>query len=95
MEEITSAEVKELLGLEVIEERLPPELEERIDRSIRSGVSFSMGRHLGVTAIHWHREFGGNPADPNPLAEAILDKVGTQEMPLDLDGHQYFIRKKI
>lgn len=78
------------------EERLPPELEERIERNIRSGITYSADRHhrpLLITRIHWRRQFNDIPADPDALAEAIIRKVGEQEMSLDLDGQEYVIRK--
>lgn len=74
-------------------ERLPPELEEKISRQIREGISLSIRwkldlddpRHGEVAAIHWR------PGDPNPLAAIILKDVQDQPMPLDLDGQRFMI----
>ena len=74
---------------------LTEEEEESIRQSARDGILFSMNRNLRkMTGIRWVRSgFVGIPADRNALAEVIIKDVGTEEMPLDLDGNKYLIRK--
>lgn len=76
--------------------RLPPEVEEKIAQSYRNGVMLAVDRETReVTEIRWIRHFHPErpPADPNALAEAILKHVTSDELPLEIDGHKYLIRK--
>jgi hypothetical protein len=74
--------------------KLPPEIEETLAQDLRDGIFFKMSRHepgqrRKATEIHWR------PGDRNALAEAIIAKVQEQDVLLDLNGHAYWIRKKL
>ena len=73
---------------------LPPELQEQLEKQAHSGISYSRPRApgVGMRRIYWQRLFNGIPVDPDALAEAIIAKVGEQEVQLDLDGHKFLIR---
>jgi Protein of unknown function (DUF2829) len=58
--------------------------------AMSEGVTLSSADWSGgeVSALHWR------PGDPNPLARVILTYVTEDEMPLELDGHRYLVRKE-
>jgi hypothetical protein len=74
--------------------QLPPEIQQAIEEGIRDGIFYKLtpikeGERHRVLEINWR------PGDPNPLAQAIIEKVGDEDMPLNLDGHRYWIRKAL
>jgi hypothetical protein len=75
-------------------ETLPDEVDALIAQQKREGVLLqvdrpaSAGHRTVVTGIRWR------PGDPNPLAAIILRKVTEADMPLELDGHEFLIRRK-
>jgi hypothetical protein len=66
---------------------LPPELEAQMASDQADGVLYRRERNRGVTGIVWR------PGDRNALAAAIIDHVGAEPMPLDLDGMKFEIRR--
>lgn len=76
--------------------KLPPEIEKKITQAYRDGVQLEVDWEIqNVAKILWIRHFhpSSPPADYNALAEAILKHVTGDEMPLEIDGEQYLIRK--
>lgn len=76
-------------------DKMPPEIREKILDGYRSGILLSVDRQIRkVTGIVWTRSMHPeHPADLNPLAEAIIKHVSTEDMPLELDGQHYLIRQ--